>query len=227
MFEEYDENGDVDYSTSNPLNPYTFIHEFSHILGADDYYDTSYEGSPMGGYDVMDSMAGDHNPYSKFNYGWITTSRLVVTDTSVTLTLDAFAKNGDTIILANNWDDDLGAYQEYYVVMYYTATGLNAGEGGYFTRDGVVVYHINASLCVEDYYGETYYDVYNNNTSPSDEYGTEDDLVEFVLTSNGHYTYVAGDKLPGVTDDSGNTLGYTFTVDSLTADSATITFTKK
>ena len=227
MFEFYDENGDVDYSHSNPLNPYTFIHEFSHVLGADDYYDTSYESSPMGGYDVMDSMAGDHNPYSKFNYGWITTSRLVVTNSSITLTLDAFAKNGDTILLANHWDPTLGAYQEYYIIMYYTATGLNDGDGGYFTRDGILVYHINSSIFVDQDYGETYYDVYNNNTSPSDEYGTEDNLVEFVLTSNGHYTYVAGDSLPIVTDDSGNTLGYTFTVDSLTADSATITFTKK
>ena len=227
MFESYDENGDVDYSTQNPLNSYTFIHEFSHILGADDYYDTSYKGSPMGGYDVMDAMVGDHNPYSKFNYGWITTSRLVVTDSSVTLTLDAFAKNGDTILLANNWDDTLGAYQEYYVMMYYTASGLNAGEGGYFLRDGILVYHVNASLFLDEYNGELYYDVYYNNTSPSDEYGTENNLVEFVLSENGYYTYAEGDKLPTVTDDSGNALGYTFTVDSLTADSATITFTKK
>ena len=111
--------------------------------------------------------------------------------------------------------------------MYYTASGLNAGEGGYFTRDGILVYHVNSSLFVDNYYGEIYYDVYNNNTSASDEYGTEDNLIEFVLTSNGHYTYVAGDSLPTVTDDSGNSLGYTFIVDSLTENSATITFTKK
>ena len=227
MYEFYDENGDVDYSPTNPLNPYTFIHEFSHILGADDYYDTAYKSEPMGGYDVMDSMIGDHNPYSKFNYGWITSSRLVVTGSSITLTLDPFAKNGDTIIIANNWDATLGAYQEYYVIMYYTATGLNAGEGGYFTRDGILVYHVNSSLFVDNYDGEIYYDVYNNNTSPSDDYGTEDNLIEFVLTRDGHYTYVAGDSLPSVTDDSGNTLGYTFTVNSLGANSATITFTKK
>ena len=227
MFEQYDENGDVNYNHSNALNPYTFIHEFSHVLGADDYYDTSYESNPMGGYDVMDAMPGDHNPYSKFNYGWITTSRLVVTDSTLTLTLEAFAKNGDTIILANNWDATLGAYQEYYIIMYYTAAGLNAGEGGYFTRDGIVVYHVNSSLYVDNYYGEIYYDVYNNNTSPSDEYGTVNNLIEYVLTSNDHYTYVAGDSLPTVTDDSGNALGYTFVVDSITSDYATITFTKK
>ena len=227
MFEEYDEYGDVSYDSTNPLNPYTFIHEFSHVLGADDYYDTAYEENPLGGYDMMDSMAGDHNPYSKFNFGWITTSKLIVTDTSVTVNLDAFAKNGDTIIVANNWDESLGAYQEYYVIMYYTGTGLNAGEGGYFDRDGILVYHVNASLYAEEYDGKTYYDVYNSNTSVSGEGGTEDNLVEFVLSGEGHYTYVVGDTLPTLTDDFGDTLGYTFTVDSLDAESATITFTKK
>ena len=227
MFEEYDEYGDVSYDSTNPLNPYTFIHEFSHVLGADDYYDTAYEENPLGGYDMMDSMAGDHNPYSKFNFGWITASKLIVTDTSVTVNLDAFAKNGDTIIVANNWDESLGAYQEYYVIMYYTGTGLNAGEGGYFDRDGILVYHVNASLYAEEYDGKTYYDVYNSNTSVSDEGGTEDNLIEFVLTGEGHYTYVVGDTLPALTDDFGDALCYTFTVDSLDAESATITFIKK
>ena len=66
------------------------------------------------------------------------------------------------------------------------------------------------------------------NTDPSDQYGTEDNLIEFVLSDDYAYTYVAGDSLPaGVTDDSGNALAYTFTVDSLTDTTATITFTKR
>ena len=228
MFEGYDEEmSETNYDHSNPLNAYTFIHEFSHILGADDYYDTAYEGSPMGGYDMMDAMTGDHNPYTKFNYGWLTSSKLIVTDSTVTVTLDAYSNAGDTLIIANNWDESLGAYQEYYVIMYYTATGLNAGEGGYFSYDGIVVYHINSSLYAEDYEGETYYDVYNNNTSASDEDGTADNLIEYVTTAEGNYTFMEGDTLPTVTDDSGNTLIYTFTVDELTASSATLTFTRK
>ena len=227
VFEGYDEYGEVNYNHTNPLNPYTFIHEFGHVLGADDYYDTEYEEHPLGGYDMMDSMPGDHNPYTKFHFGWITTSKLIVTDSTVTVNLEAFAKNGDTILLANNWDETLGAYQEYYVIMYYTGTELNAGEGGFFARDGILVYHVNASLYAEEYDGETYYDVYNTNTSAKSEYGTEDNLIEFVLSDEGHYTYVAGDTLPTVTDDFGNNLVYTFTVDALDAEFATITFMKK
>ena len=112
--------------------------------------------------------------------------------------------------------------------MYYKNTGLNAGDdAGYFARDGVVVYHINASLYKEVYGNETYYDVYNNNTDPSSQYGTEDNLIEFVKSQSGTFTYIAGDTLPTVTDDQGNTLCYTFTVDSITDDCATITFTRK
>ena len=228
MLEQYDKNGNTYYDKS-VINPYTYIHEFSHILGADDYYDTAYVNHPMGGYDMMDSMMGDHNPYTKFNYGWLTSSRLVVAQSSVTLTLEAFEKSGDTIIIANNWDSDLGVYQEYYIVMYYKYSGLNDNDMGYFEKDGILVYHVNASLYAQEYEGETYYDIYNTNTDPSDQngYGTEDNLIEFVQSSSRDYVYGKGDSLPSNTkDDFGNKIAYTFTVDSLTKDSATLTFTK-
>ena len=222
------EDEDGNYTNANVFNTYTYIHEFGHVLGADDYYDTSdAENHPMDGHDVMDYMLGDHSAYTKFNLGWVTTSRLVVTNSSVTLTLKDFSKNGDTILLANNWDPTLGAYQEYYIVVYYTNSGLNGNGNGYFDRNGIVVYHVNASLFKEVYEGETYYDVYNNNTDPSDtEYGTEDNLLEFVTALDGDYIFGSGDTLPLTYDDSGNALGYTFTVMSL-GDTATITFTKR
>lgn len=229
LHESYDNNGNVSYTDTSVLNTYTCIHEFGHILGVDDYYDTSYSDNSLllDGCDIMDSMTGDHNAFSKFNLGWITSSRLVTTSSSVTLTLEAFSKNGDTIIIANNWDESLGAYQEYYIIVYYTNDGLNGGDYGYFARDGIVVYHVNASLYVEEHYGEIYYDIYNNNTDGSDYYGTEDNLIEFIKSSEGNFTYVEGDSMPSVKDDQGNTLSYTFTVDSLTEDQATITFTKR
>ncbi|MBQ8406216.1 MAG: hypothetical protein IJX09_06150, partial [Clostridia bacterium] len=231
LYETYDELGNTVYDES-VMNTYTFIHEFGHVLGADDYYDTSYSSDygPMDGADIMDGMAGDHNAYTKFNYGWLTASRLVVAEESVTLTLEAFHKNGDTIIIANNWDDDLGAYQEYYVLAYYKSVGLNdeALDAHYFSRDGVVVYHVNASLYGEDYGDTTYYDVYNNNTDGSDANGTADNLIEYVKSANDTFTFVEGDTLPAsVKDDNGNALIYNFVVESVTDDCVTITFTKK
>lgn len=229
MMEATDGNGNVSYDNSSVMNTYTYIHEFGHILGLDDYYDTSgkTEG-PMDGHDVMDYMLGDHNAFSKFNLGWITTSRVVTTDSSVTLKLEDFSKNGDTIILANNFDAKLGAYQEYYILVYYKNTGLNAGDdAGYFSRDGIIVYHINATLTSETYDGEKYYYIANNNTDSSDDYGSDDDLIEFVKSSNGNYTYVEGDKMLTTKLDSGKTLGFTFTVDSIASDFATVTISAK
>ena len=179
--------------------------------------------------DIMDAMQGDHNPYSKFNYGWLTNSRLIVAESSVTVELEAFSKNGDSIIIASDWDETLGAYQEYYVLVYYTNEGLNDMDngGGYFARDGIVVYHVNASLYKEADGEYTYYDVYNNNTDPSDDYGTEDNLIEFVKSTANEFTYIQGSSISANTMDSkGDKIAYTFSVDSLNGDKATLTFTK-
>lgn len=227
MHKSTDRSGNVTYDDTDAINTYTYIHEFGHVLGADDYYDTAYKAEPMGGYDVMDDMFGDHNAYTKFNLGWITDSRLVVTDSTLTLSLDAFAKNGDTILLATDWDDTLGAYQEYFIIVYYTNTGLNGGDLGYFERDGILVYHVNATLYREELDGKVYYDVYNNNTDASSESGTQNNLIEYVLTGDGDYIYTVGDVLGTVYNDSGDALGYTFTVNEIDGESATLTFTKK
>lgn len=223
-----DESG---YNNKSGMNTYTFIHEFSHILGADDYYDYAVQAnSPLEGCDIMDTMTGDHNVFTKINYGWITSSRLVTTNTSVTLDLEAFNKNGDSIIIANNFDHKLGAYQEYYILMYYKNEGLNGGDAGYFYNDGIVVYHINATLTKEYSGGQWCYDIANNNNTPgADDYnpGTEDNLIEFVKSTSNTIVYIEGyTSSSSVKDDSGNKIAYTFRVDSLTSDKATITFTK-
>ena len=226
MLETYEDRGNVSYN-KNTMNPYTYIHEFGHVLGADDYYDTSYanEYGPLDGYDMMDAMMGDHNPYTKFNYGWLTSARLITTTQGVTLTLESFTETGDAVIIANNWDDKLGAYQEYYVVVYYTNTGLNTGDGGYFAEEGILVYHVNATLTSEVYDGEVYYDVAYNNTDASDEYGTKYNLIELVKSVDGNYVFEANDSLSANEKmDDGAKISYVFTVNRITEEGAIVTF---
>jgi hypothetical protein len=183
----------------------------------------------MDGNDIMDSALGDHNAYTKFHYGWLTSSKLVVAEDSLTVDLTAFDKSGDTLIIANNWDESLGVYQEYYIVVYYRNTLLNTGGGGYFSEDGILVYHVNATLQKSVEYDETYYDVYNNNTDPDDpdEFGTENNLIEYVPFTDNCFIYLQGDSLSkDVKDDSGNKIAYVFTVDSISGEKATLTFRK-
>ena len=222
----YDDGTSKDYNgLANPTNTYTFIHEFSHVLDAEDYYDYSeYRNDPLKGYDIMDSVAADHNPFTKMHYGWIDSTRLITTSSSVTIDLNAFEKTGDTIIIANNYDVTKGVYQEYWLICYYNNTGLNESPYGLFDKEGIVVYHVNATLVSEYYNGKIYYYFANSNTDSSEEYGSVNNLIEFVSNGN-EYVYEVGDKLSStIKDDNNVKVPYTFTVDSIDETKATLTF---
>ena len=230
MHEDTDRFGRPYYTNKKVINTKTYIHEIGHILGAEDYYDTSYEdpAGPLYGKDIMDTYLGDHNPYTKFSYGWIETSRLVTTSGSITLTLEDFSKNGDTIIVANNFDPALGVYQEYYVIMYYKPTGLNNSNKQYFDKDGIVIYHVNASLYYEEHENETLYQL--NHDNDSGEYG-KNYLIELVGINIGmlkvpYFIFTEGMVIGGMIDDNGEILDYVITVDSLGSEEATLTFKK-
>lgn len=225
LYEIVDEYGATHFDNISGINTCTFIHEFGHVLGLHDYYDYTGINIPIPGLEMMSTTQGDHNAYSKINLGWITTSRLVVTDSSITLTLENFSKNGDTIILANNWDDKLGAYQEYYIVVYRTANALNAFDNYDYGIEGVLVYHVNSAMYMQE--GKDHYDVYNTNNDVIHEYGTENNLLESVFSANGELAFGVGDTMPTTIDDYGNELIYNFTVDEITSEYATITFTVK
>ena len=220
---------DNSFNGSIPNNTYTFIHEFGHVLGADDYYDYEGKNAPLKSLDVMDSTFGDHNPYSKFNYGWITSSRRVNTLTSTKVKLKEFTSSGDTLILANDFDKAKGAYQEYYVLMYYRHMGLNKGYNNtkYFNSEGIVMYHVNATLKKFTWYGQSYYDVLYTNSS-DDAY----DLIELVdnsqrtILNKSNYIFKKGQKSPKVTMDNNKALNYQFEVDSLNDNEAILTISK-
>ena len=56
---------------------------------------------------------------------------------------------------------------------------------------------------------------------------TANNLIEFVKYSNTEFVYTQGcTSSNSIIDDQGNKISYTFTVDSLTDEYATITFDK-
>ena len=148
-------------------NSETIIHETGHLFGLDDYYDYEQNNGPeggIGGGDMMDYNIGDHNAYSKIILGWITPT--IITDESVTINLQSFEKTGECILVCNDWG---GTYfSEYYLIDFYTPTGLNEygkGRDGLFSISGIRIFHIDARLKqineVEDIWTVTK----NNNTS--------------------------------------------------------------
>lgn len=132
---------------------HTFIHETGHQLGLDDYY--SYDNyktnrAPVGGLDMMDSNVLDHSSFSKYNLGWVTPT---VINNEGTYTLKPFESSGDCLILASNFSGT--CFDEYFILEYYTPTGLNELDssityrGSYprgFTQSGLKILHVDQRL---------------------------------------------------------------------------------
>lgn len=213
------ENG---YYNGDETNLYTYIHEFGHALGAIDYYDTTYDKNfekCLDGLDIMDSILGDHNPYTKMNYGWIDNTKLLVSNNTTSLTLNSFTKSGDSLIIANDFDETLGIYQEYYLMMYYTNTDLNKKYGGYFSNNGILLYKINASLMYYPTYNK--YDVFFNNDAIS--FTNPQNLIRLIKDDNENYLFT---KNSSIQNEYANSFPYKFYILDMNDDKVSIVFSK-
>jgi len=145
MFEGYGANG---------LDSHTYIHELGHAFGLDDYYTYSEnDWGAAGGLDMMDYNILDHNAFSKYLLGWTKPYVLTTTQTTTTITLNAFESSGDFFLLGNNWNGS--AFDNYLIFEFYTPTGLNQKDSAAaypgnnlrgFTVPGVKIYHVDARL---------------------------------------------------------------------------------
>ena len=210
-------------------NTHTIIHETAHLFGVDDYYDYDpNRGATKGGLaggDIMDGTIGDHNAFTKSLLGW-NKGTYVFPTTSMTINLSNFQENGDYIILANDFNEKSNILQEYFILEYYTPTKLNEYDKP-FTVPGVRMLHVLATTKSD---GSLRY----NNTD------TNAKLLSQITNSNGA-TYISSTtnrsddtlfienenfvNVKYATDNSN--LNYSFVVDKLTDNSATITITNK
>ena len=117
-------------STYDPTNikidAHTYIHETGHLLGLDDYYDYDEVRGVKGGLygaDMMDYNIGDHGAINKLLLGWITPT-VVVGSGTITLDIESFVDTGKCLIVTNKKLTSI--YDEYYMMEFYTNTGLNS-----------------------------------------------------------------------------------------------------
>ena len=152
-------NGDTRYCA---IDSHTYIHEFGHVMGLNDYYDYSNTYSPAGGFSMQDNNVGGHDPYSLLTYGFV--DPYVVTD-SETITINDFQSSGDVVLLSNRSVNS--PFDEYILLELYTPTGLNEFDtlhkyDEYYPQGvdevGIRIWHVDGRLV----YGEDTHNMYSN-----------------------------------------------------------------
>jgi len=151
-------------SGKNKIDAHTFIHETGHMMGADDYYNynTSSKQMPMGGIDMMDMNIGDHNTWTKMEYGWV---KPIYVNGNARVTIKSSQVQGDCIIINDSWNGT--PFDEMIVLELSTPTGLNWKDATYnltsgrpkvYTAPGVKMMHVDARLMSGLSSSSPYYD---------------------------------------------------------------------
>ncbi len=230
---------------SMTINTETFIHETGHLLALDDYYD--YDSNAgcnegLGGCAMMDWNIGDHDAYSKIMMGW--TDATVVNETQ-TITIKSLQKQGDVILIPLSFDNSY--FCEYLLIDLYSAQGLNElrSEHGSTVlyggaEYGVRIYHISSSANnpYNNNYG-SFTDCNNSDTANALIKLVEADGGDSKFTDSDGYATVAtesdlwktgstlGSVFENYTRNNGDTVNFEISIDSVSAEQATITVTFK
>lgn len=156
------------------IDSHTFIHEFGHLLGLEDYYsssDSSYH--PAGESTMMDQNIGDLDSYSKMLLGWVT-PYVVYGTSEITITNVSKNSGNSVIVIPSNYAEisqsvedaikgnridkfryTFNPFSEYLMIDLYTPDGNNEQDtyGPYvFDRSamankvGVRIYHIDSRI---------------------------------------------------------------------------------
>ncbi len=164
------------------VDAHTFIHETGHLLGAEDYYNYRGTSQPLGGLDMMDYNIGDHNLWTKMEYGWV--DPIVVTgNAKVTIKTSQLA--GDVILLApDGWNNT--PFDEMITLEMYSPTGLNLLDAtspyqGVFplqyTKPGIKALHADSRLMDSEFH-------YRTTTA----IGEDSDHIYFAACNTDDYT---------------------------------------
>ena len=113
-------NGDTSHMN---VDTHTYIHEMGHMFGLEDYYDYSKNSySPAAAFSMQDCNVGGHDPYSVYVLGW---GKAYVPTSSTIIDLKPFTTSGEMILLSPNFNSYNSPFDEYLLLEYYTADGVN------------------------------------------------------------------------------------------------------
>lgn len=196
----------------------TLCHEFSHVIGMPDYYDTEYgenddNGITPGQWSIMDQGSYNNNEmtppnyslYDKYYMGWITEPQLLAKDAKKNVTLttgysDGYQISGTTTRRAYNYYSDANP-------VYYIENRQKTGWDAYLPGSGMLVWKVM-------YNATKWEDNEPNNTTgsprytivPADgktkNYGAASDL--FPTSSVNSYTPYTGCALTEITKSGSN-----------------------
>lgn len=139
------------------VDAHTFIHEFGHCMGLDDYYNYDHNSTdfPAGGFDMQSHNVGDHNGFSKMSFGW-SKPYVVNGNCEITLERTALKENNYIIIPAggySNWNKS--PFDEYLLLEYYSPKGMNQFDSEHITypsyprgprENGIKLTHIDTRM---------------------------------------------------------------------------------
>lgn len=144
------------YVWSWTANPQTYpfsvqadIHETGHLLGLPDLYDYSSTAGPsggVGGLDMMDSVWGDHNCYSKYLLDWLTPT--AVFSGEQTLALNPSGTSPDCVLIMPGLSQ-LNPFAEFFMVQYRKRSTGN--DPSSYPTDGFLIWHVDARLDNSNY----------------------------------------------------------------------------
>ncbi len=201
--QNFDGKAITKYSCSNELNANgtltsigVICHEFGHVCGAPDYYDTDYasggEFIGLGNWDLMDrglyntttaksgSKPAHLNPLEKVRAGWVT---------PVTITGAANLSIPDITTNPSIYIYNTATPNEYFIMENRQKTGFNGGCPGH----GLMIYH----------YNQTYWNASQNRTSPQGFYPVCADAGTSPTPTSGASSYgninSSGCPFPGTT----------------------------
>lgn len=134
--------------TEKNAETYTFIHEFGHVLGLQDYYANGESTNTLGYFDMEADNKGDWNSYTKYLLGWIEPTIVDGKEDKVKITISSYSTYGDAIVIhALDYDAKGTPFDEYIIIDLFAHDGLYAKEASEFGLEnavGVRIYHVNS-----------------------------------------------------------------------------------